>query len=101
MTGRTKDKAFLRIAHEKIVPCRFCGERPFQELHHFGSGGMALKGSDYLVVRLCTQCHHDGGPRKARKVRAMRNDEDYETLAICLQDAADLMEAYIIRLRRR
>jgi len=96
VTGRTKDKDFLRFAHEEIVPCRFCFGRPFQELHHFGSGGMALKGSDYLVVRLCTECHH-----KARKVRAMRNAEDYETLAICLQDAADLMEAYILRLRRR
>ncbi len=98
MTGRTKDKAFLRFAHEEIVPCRFCHERAFQELHHFGSGGMGLKGSDYLVVRLCTPCHHSS---RARKVRSMKNAEDYETLAICLQDAADLMESYIIRLRRR
>lgn len=96
MTKRTQDKAFLAFAHEVIVPCRFCMGRPFQQVHHFGSGGMGLKGSDYLVVRICMKCHE-----RARKVRAMKCDGDHETLAICLQDTADLMEGYILRLRSK
>lgn len=53
-----------------------------------------MKGSDYLVVRLCIDCH-----RKARKIVAMKRDGDYETLATFLEDAAFLMQEYIMQLR--
>ena len=53
-----------------------------------------MKGSDYLVVRLCRACHE-----KARKVTAMKRDGDYETLATFLEDATDLMQEYIMQLR--
>ena len=88
--GRTTNRDFLQFAHSFPCKCKMCGENPFSELHHFGSGGMGMKGSDYLVVRLCHPCHE-----KARKVHAMRRDGDFETLSLFLLDSVELMEGYI------
>jgi len=91
---KAKDREFLKFAHSKTCACRQCGLSPAVELHHFGSGGMGMKGSDYLVVRLCRDCHG-----KARKTTAMKRDGDWETLACYLSDASDLMQEYICELR--
>jgi len=91
---RVRDREFLRFAHSTPILCRICKKVPAQQLHHFGSGGMGLKGSDYLIVRVCQNCHE-----RARKVIAMKRDNDWETLATFYEDATELMQLYIRRLK--
>lgn len=90
---RIVDRDFLRYCHSMPAPCTVCHSGQFEELHHFGSGGMGMKGSDYLVVRLCLDCH-----RGARKARAMLMDGEYQRLAAFYADAVELMEGYLQRL---
>jgi len=88
-----RDKAFLKFVHRFTAVCCQCRVSPFEEAHHFGTGGIGLKGSDYLQARLCRRCH-----RIAFKQHALQRNGDYETLVMYYADAVDLMERYIIEL---
>jgi len=88
MVNRRRDRDFLAWAHRQGGPCCLCGA-PFDELHHFGSGGMARKGSDHLVARVCRSCHG-----RARKRIAMVRDGDWETYALMLEDAIGMLSDY-------
>lgn len=54
-----RSKEFMAFAHStKPALCCVCRERYFSHLHHFGNdGGMGMKPSDYMVARLCVECH--------------------------------------------
>jgi len=86
---RVKDPEFLAWAHRQPGQCCLCRQRRWEQLHHFGSGGMGSKGDDERVARVCLPCH-----TRARKEIAMRRDGDFETLAAFLADALDLMIKY-------
>ena len=66
-----------------------------EELHHFGPKGMGQKGDDHLVARLCVKCHH---LYQGRKRAAFIRNGEYEAYAAMLEDATELMSAYIRKL---
>lgn len=43
----------------RTLPCAVC-RSPFSgQCHHTESGGMAITGSDYSAVPICTNCHRE------------------------------------------
>jgi hypothetical protein len=90
-----RDKAFLRWVHERMVNsrCCLCMDAPWTQLHHFGAnGGMGMKPSDYLVCRVCQQCHDRYG-FKTGKFTA--NEDRAVIIAHMQQDALQILEAYV------
>lgn len=83
-----RSKEFLAFVHaaRRGGRCIACDDHPWTELHHCGDdGGVGLKPSDYMVVRLCEKCHHD--PMLGRKLRAIRRADDHDLAADYLRDA--------------
>lgn len=94
-----RSKNFLAFVHEtrKVGPCVACGTRPWEQLHHFSDdGGMALKPSDYVVARICRECHMD--PVAGRKIRAMRRDGFHKLAADYLRDAVESLSLWAAHL---
>ncbi len=91
-----RSKEFMSYAHStKPAPCCICREKPFVQLHHFGSdGGKGLKPSDYQVARLCHGC----AIRWELKRNALVKNGYYEVLAAFQQDALELHEGWLRRL---
>ena len=93
--GRIIDEDFFKFVCSQATTCKLCGKRPAQDPHHFGDGGMGMKGSDYLLVRLCRQCH----AANDRKVLSLKKNNEWELLTTFYQDATNLMQRYIQKLR--
>lgn len=91
-----RSKNFMSFAHNtKPAPCCVCREKPFVQLHHFGSdGGRGMKPSDYEVARLC----HDCALKYEIKRRGLINTGQYEILAAFQQDALELHDAWLRQL---
>jgi len=97
-----RSKAFLAFVHtaRRDGLCVACESRTWSQLHHFGSdGGAGLKPSDYLVVRLCRECHADSV--SGRKILAMRRDGFDQMAADYLADAADSLSLWSAHLESR
>jgi hypothetical protein len=94
MPYRSKDFLAWVHAHRSGDPCVACGRALWAELHHFGDdGGLALKPSDALVVRLCRGCH--SSPYAGRKLRALQRDGQHELVAAYIRDALASLEGYV------
>jgi len=95
-----RSKAFLKFCHEnmKPAPCCVCGDRPWDQLHHFGDdGGQSLKPSDNEVARICMHCHMKWDMKR----KSLTKQIDYEKLSILesfQNDALKLNRAYIEHL---
>ena len=97
MIGKRKpyrSSAFLSYCHEEMrpEPCCLCGERPWDQLHHFGDdGGQGMKPSDNEVARVCYECH----PKFDLKRRGLLKSGYHEVLMAFEKDALALNRAYI------
>jgi len=88
-----RNPLFLNFCHVFMQPaeCCVCGNRPWEDLHHFGDdGGMGMKPSDLEVARLCPACH-EKYPNKRRSLE--KNHK--EILAKMDRDAGVLARAWI------
>lgn len=99
-----KDKEFLSWAHSHSHGWTCCICRaitgacvPASELHHFGQGGMGMKGVDHLVAPVCRQ-HHEAIQGKYRSWFVM-NDE-LETWTAMLESANSMLSQYIFHIKR-
>ena len=94
-----RSKEFMAFVHDtrRGGRCIACDDRPWIQLHHFGDdGGVGLKPSDYVLVRLCKSCHHD--PPTGRKLRAMRKAGDHDLAADYLRDAIQSLQMWTAHL---
>jgi hypothetical protein len=96
-TMRHRDRAFLSWAKGQGGACCLClrlrGEVvPGVELHHWGEKGMAQKGDDYRVARLCGPCHREQQGR--RRMAYLRRDE-MDVLEALTADALDLVIGFL------
>ena len=72
--------------------CCICKEKPFRQLHHFGSGGgKGMKPNDLDCCRVCRGC----ALKYEVKTTAMIRDGRWELLAMMHMDSAELKGAYI------
>lgn len=61
MNGLMRDPVYLDFVRSRV--CSFCASAPVEPHHvfrHFpgiGAGGVGLKGSDYLTLPVCRNCH--------------------------------------------
>ena len=83
----------------RTMPCASCGKPGPSEAHHFTTGGVAMKGSDYFVAPQCVECHRhnvrDGG-------RSHYPGKTHEESALTLwRSAAKTMALYIEGARRQ
>jgi hypothetical protein len=78
--------------------CCICKEKPFRQLHHFGSGGgRGMKPNDLDCCRMCQEC----AMAHEVKATAMIRDGRWELLATMHMDSAELKGAYIEYLEGR
>lgn len=94
-----RSPALMRFAHAhcKPAPCAVCGVRPWTQLHHWGSdGGLAMKPSDHVLVRLCGEC------ARANEVkwRALTRDNRWDLFERFAADALAILRAYTEHLER-
>lgn len=91
-----RSREFMSFAHDTSPsPCCLCGEKPFDQLHHFGSGGgMGMKPSDYLVARLCRECHQ----KYDMKELTLLKNGHVDVLMSMQRDALDLHDMWLRKL---
>ncbi len=97
-----RSAAFLAFVHRIRAggPCVACGRAPWTELHHCGDdGGVGMRPSDAIVVRLCRGCH--ASPYAGRKLRALLREGQYELAVAYLRDACASLEAWAADLEER
>ncbi len=91
---------FLKFAKQQGGRCCLCWglrveETPAMELHHYGEGGMGLKGSDYLIARVCRNCHASvQGKGRISFERLGRTNE----LEMMEADSLELLQGWTARL---
>ena len=98
-----KDRAFLAWAKAQGGRCCVCAriecvDGPADELHHYGPKGMAQRGSDRMVARVCLR-HHAKYQGK-RRIGFLRAGEA-EVYAALLEDNVTLLAGYVGELQRR
>jgi len=97
-----RDKDFLAFVHtaRRDGLCVACESRPWSQLHHCGSdGGVGLKPSDYLVARICGECHRTA-PYNL-KLRSLLKAHHEGLAATYLSDAADSLSLWSAHLESR
>jgi hypothetical protein len=92
---RRRDRAFLSWAKTQHAPCCICRDAPGAELHHWGRGGMGIKGDDYEVCRVCVDCH--GEVAGLGRIAVIRDEclGTWETWADMLEDSHALLVGWI------
>jgi hypothetical protein len=50
-------RSAAHLAYVRALPCAWCGAHPPSEASHHGPHGVAIKGSDYAAIPLCSGCH--------------------------------------------
>lgn len=68
-----------------------CKEKNWTQLHHFGTGGKALKPSDAELCRVCKKCANKYEIKKL----AMKRDDRWELLATMQEDALKMNEEWL------
>jgi hypothetical protein len=92
---RSRRLVYLAWAKSKPGTCCVCRQQPGAELHHFGPRGLGQKGDDFLVARLCPDCHRkEQGKREAQYMRDGRAD----VWARIQGDALALLTGYVREL---
>jgi len=91
--NRSRD--FLSWAKLQQSNCCVCQEYSGTELHHFGDAGMGQKGSDFLVCRVCPECHHW---IQGKRFLAFLRMQKLEVWTSIQADGLVLLEGYAARL---
>lgn len=89
----------MSFAHSTApAPCCICQEKPFVQLHHFGgNGGMSMKPSDYMVARLCMECHiaYD------MKEKTLLRNGHFDQLIAMQRDALQLHDLWFEKIEQQ
>ena len=95
-----RDKDFLSWAKEQGGYCCVCrrmrGRREAGvELHHYGERGIGQKGSDYIVARVCQDCHHIVQGKTRIWASKVNTASSWELIVAIQEDTIWLLEHFI------
>ena len=94
-----RNKKLMDYAHKQLknAMCCACKDKPWVELHHYGSdGGTGLKPSDHCVARVCLDCHK----RYPYKYLGLLKNGLEVVLIAFMNDSLEILKSYIESLEK-
>jgi hypothetical protein len=90
-----KSRAYLSWAKHQSGQCAVCKVERGVELHHLDGGTMGRKGTDFMVARVCRDCHRDV---QGKRFLAFLRENRLDVWVNLLMDALRLVAGYAAHL---